>query len=139
PWKAPAFSLTIALLLAATSVARQPDSSLESLKRLSMEELMSIEVTSVSRYAEPLSESASAIQIVTEEQIRRSGASILPEVLRQAYNLNVARKSAHGWGISARGFNTELSNKLLVLMDGRSVYTPLYSGVYWNVEDYLLA
>lgn len=109
-----------------------------SLKSLSIEELMNIEVTSVSKHPEKLAETASAIQVITHQDIQRSGATRLPEVLRLASNLQVAQKNAHDWGISARGFNTELANKLLVLIDGRSVYTPLYSGVFWDAQDYLL-
>jgi iron complex outermembrane receptor protein len=108
------------------------------LKQLSVEQLMDIEVTSVSRRPEKLSDTASAIHVVTGDDIRRSGASSLPEALRLADNLDVAQKNSHDWGISARGFNTELANKLLVMIDGRTVYTPLFSGVIWDVQDYLL-
>jgi iron complex outermembrane receptor protein len=118
--------------------APDPNVSTATLKSLSVEELMDIEVTSVSKRPEKLSETASAIQVVTREDIRRSGATTLAEALRLASNLQVAQKSAHSWGISARGFNTDLSNKLLVLIDGRTVYTPLYSGVFWDAQDYLL-
>lgn len=111
---------------------------METLKTLSLEELLAIEVTSVSRYPTRLSDTASAIQVITQDQIRRSGATSIPEALRLADNLHVAQKNAHDWGISARGFNTELSNKLLVLIDGRTVYTPLFSGVFWDTQDYLL-
>lgn len=99
---------------------------------------MEMEVTSVSKRPEKLSETASAIQVVTGENIRRSGAVSIPEALRLADNLHVAQKGDHAWNISARGFNTDSANKLLVLMDGRSVYTPLFSGVFWDVQDYLL-
>jgi iron complex outermembrane receptor protein len=99
---------------------------------------MNIEVTSVSKRPEKLSETASAIQVITQEDMRRAGATTLAEALRLASNLQVAQKNAHDWGISARGFNTDLSNKLLVLIDGRTVYTPLYSGVFWDAQDYLL-
>ncbi|MDB6168345.1 MAG: TonB-dependent receptor, plug [Verrucomicrobia bacterium] len=119
-------------------VGTVPD-SLTSLKKLSVEELMDIEVTSVSRHPEKLLEAASAVQVVSGDDIRRFGALTLPEALRLADNLDVAQKNSHDWGISARGFNTELANKLLVLMDGRTVYTPLFSGVVWDVQDYLLA
>ena len=130
------------LLLAASAspalAAPEPNVSTATLKSLSVEELMDIEVTSVSKRPEKLSETASAIQVITQEEIRRSGATTLAEALRLASNLQVAQKNAHDWGISARGFNTELSNKLLVLIDGRTVYTPLYSGVFWDAQDYLL-
>jgi len=112
--------------------------SLEALKKLSVEELMDIEVTSVARHPEKLLDAPSAIQVVTNDDILRSGASSIPEALRLADNLEVTQKNSHDWAISARGFNTALSNKLLVMIDGRTVYTPLFSGVFWDVQDYLL-
>ena len=99
---------------------------------------MNIEVTSVARHPEKLLQAAAAIQVITQEQIRRSGATSIPEALRLADNLEVAQKNSHDWAISARGFNTALGNKLLVMIDGRTVYTPLYSGVFWDAQDYLL-
>lgn len=106
---------------------------------MSLEELLDIRVTSVAKHAQKLSETPSAIQVISGEEIRRSGASSIPEALRLADNLQVAQKGSHGWAISARGFNTDSANKLLVLMDGRTVYTPLFSGVFWDQQDYLLA
>src|SRR6266496_1413683 len=108
------------------------------LKKLSLEELLNIEVTSVSRRPEKLSETASAIQVITQEDIRRSGATSLPEALRLASNLQVAQVDSRQWTISARGFNNTLANKLLVLIDGRTVYTPLFSGVFWDVQDTMM-
>src|SRR5687767_1489720 len=87
-----------------------PASELDQLKRLSIDELMEIEVTSVSRSPVAFGEAPSAVQIITDQEIRRSGASSLPEALRLANNLHIARKNSHDWGIAARGFNTELSN-----------------------------
>ena len=107
-------------------------------KIISLQELFDMEVTSVSKEPEKLSDSPSAIQVITSDDILRSGASSIPEALRLADNLDVAQKNSHDWAISARGFNTDLANKLLVLIDGRSVYTPLFSGVFWDVQDYLL-
>jgi Outer membrane receptor for ferrienterochelin and colicins len=115
-----------------------PASDVDRLKRLNVEELMEVEVTSVSRLPMALAKAPSALQVITGWEIRRSGATSLPEALRLAGNLNVTRRNAHDWGISARGFNTELTNKLLVMIDGRAVYTPLWSGVRWDVQDYLL-
>ena len=112
--------------------------STEQLKRLSLEDLMQVEVTSVSRSATALADAPSALRVITQQEIRRSGATLLPEVLRLADNLTVAQKNAHDWGISARGFTSELGNKLLVMIDGRTVYTPLFSGVRWDVQDYIL-
>ena len=122
------------ITVAQTSDAPMPDT----LKKLSLEELVDVEVTSVSKHPEKLSKSASAIQVITAEEIRRSGATSIPEALRLADNLDVAQVNSHDWAISARGFNTALANKLLVLIDGRTVYTPLFSGVFWNAQDYLL-
>src|SRR4051812_30776105 len=85
------------------------------LKKLSIDELMDIEVTSVSRRPEKLAETASAIQVITQDAIHRSGATSLPEALRLASNLEVAQIDAHQWAISARGFNSTTANKLLVL------------------------
>lgn len=114
------------------------DASPAQLKKLSLEDLMNLEVTSVSRRPEPYNRAAAAIQVITSEDIRRSGASSIPEALRLANNLQVAQIDARNWAITARGFNATTANKLLVLIDGRSVYTPLFSGVFWDVQDYLL-
>ena len=108
------------------------------LLELSLTELMNIEVTSVSRRPEKLAESAAAIQVITRDQIRRSGASSIPEALRLATNLSVAQQNSHEWIISSRGFSSDVGNKLLVMIDGRSVYTPLFSGVFWDRQNYLL-
>ena len=91
---------------------------------------MNIEVTSVSKRPEKLSEVASAIQVITQEDIRRSGATNLPEALALSPNLQVAKINSYAWVISARGFNNVFSNKLLVMIDGRPVYSPLFAGVY---------
>ncbi|HTT08653.1 MAG TPA: TonB-dependent receptor [Gammaproteobacteria bacterium] len=108
------------------------------LSRMSIEDLANIQVTSVSKRPEPLSNAAASIYVITGDDIRRAGATSLPEALRLAPNLEVAQKNAHDWAITARGFNTDLANKLLVLIDGRTVYTPLFSGVFWDRQDYLL-
>jgi iron complex outermembrane receptor protein len=100
---------------------------------------MNVEVTSVAKEPQSYSEAPASIDVITSEDIDRSGASSIPEALQTADNLEVAQKDSHDWAISARGFNTDLSNKLLVLMDGRILYTPLFSGVFWDVQDYLLA
>ena len=111
----------------------------QDLTRLSLEELAMVEVTSVSRRPEALAEAAAAIFVITADDIRRSGATSLPEVLRLAPNLNVQRVNAGDYAISARGFNGfETSNKLLVLIDGRSVYSTLQSGVFWDGRTIML-
>ena len=128
--------LTISICCAPAEA--EGSSTIGELKQLNVEDLMNVEVTSVSRHPEKLLAAASAIQVITQEDIRRSGATSIPEALRLADNLQVAQKNSHDWAISARGFNTELANKLLVMIDGRTVYTPLFSGVFWDVQDYLL-
>lgn len=105
---------------------------------LSLEQLADIEVTSVSRRAERLADAPASIYVITGEDIRRAGVTSLPEALRLAPNLQVARNSASGYAISSRGFNSTTANKLLVLIDGRSVYTPLFSGVFWDAQDVML-
>lgn len=105
---------------------------------MSLQELADIEVTSVSKRSEKASEVAAAIHVITQEDIKNSGATSIPEVLRLAPGIQVARAGAHEWAISARGFNAQFANKLLVLIDGRTVYTPLFSGVFWDVQDTLL-
>lgn len=126
-------------LFVQVSSSQVPDSlSTSSLKLLSLEQLMDIDITILSKRPERWFDVPAAVSVITGNDIQRSGASSLPEALRSADHLNVARKNARQWGISARGFNTELANKLLVLIDGRSVYTPLFSGVFWERQDYLL-
>lgn len=123
---------------AAADADADATATLNALKELSIEQLINVRVTSVSRRPEKLLDTASAIQVITAQDIRRSGASSLAEVLRLADNLQVTQKNSHDWAISARGFNTALSNKLLVMIDGRTVYTPLFSGVFWDIQDYPL-
>jgi iron complex outermembrane receptor protein len=115
-----------------------PASGIGALKKVPFEELFNIEITTVSRRPERLVDAASAIQVITAEEIRRSGATSLPEALRLAPNLQVAQVSSSQWAISARGFNATTANKLLVLIDGRTVYTPLFSGVFWDVQNVML-
>ncbi|MGH8056114.1 MAG: TonB-dependent receptor plug domain-containing protein [Candidatus Entotheonellia bacterium] len=105
---------------------------------MTLEELVTIEISSVSKKAEPLSDAAAAVYVITQQDIRRYGATSIPEILRLAPNLQVARLDSNRYAITARGFNSTSSNKLLVLIDGRSVYTPLFSGVFWDVQDVFL-
>lgn len=108
------------------------------LSELSLEALLEMEVTSVSKRAQKLVEAAAAITVIRNEDIRRAGAESIAEALRLAPGMQVASITRNTWAISARGFNDEFANKLLVLMDGRTVYTPLFSGVYWDVQDTML-
>ena len=129
------------LLLAFAIAAARADEAAptQTLANLSLEELSNIEVTSVSKRAQNLQSAAAAITVVTNEEIRRSGATTVPDALRFVPGLNVAQQSASDWAVSARGFSSVNSEKLLVLSDTRSIYTPLFSGVLWDVQDYLLA
>lgn len=105
---------------------------------LSLEELKNVEIISVSKKPEKVSQAAAAVFVITQEDIRRSGVTRIPEALRLAPGVQVARVNTHGWAISVRGFNEIYSNKLLVLIDGRSVYTPIFSGVFWDVQDTMI-
>ena len=125
----------ILLAISISVVAQKPPADLTS---SSLEDLMNIEVTSVSKKEEKLFQTAAAVYVITQEEIRRSGLTNIPELLRLAPGLEVARIDGTKWAISARGFNGRLANKLLVLIDGRSVYSPETSGVYWEVQDLLL-
>lgn len=122
----------------AWSTQAEKPSSASALKKLSIEELMDVEITSVSRVEERLSGAAAAIAVVTGDDIRRSGATTIPEALRLVPGINVAREHSSAWAVSSRGFSSVNSEKLLVLSDTRSIYTPLVSGVAWDVQDYLL-
>jgi iron complex outermembrane receptor protein len=102
---------------------------------VNIEDLMNIEVTSVSRKEQKLSEVAAAIFVITQEDIRDSGATNIPDLLRMVPGLDVAQIDANTWAISSRGFNFQFANKLLVLIDGRAVYTPLFGGVNWDTQD----
>jgi iron complex outermembrane receptor protein len=128
---------TLCAAAATATLAAEP-MRVADLAELSIEELGNIQITSVSRHAERLSDAPAAIFVITGEDIRRSGATRLPEALRLAPNLEVARSSASSYAISARGFNNTIANKLLVLIDGRTVYTPLFSGVFWDAQDVML-
>ncbi len=106
---------------------------------MSLEQLSDIVVTSVTRQEARLSDAPASLYIISASDIRRSGARTLPEALRLAPNLEVARVDARNYAISARGLNGVFANKLLVLVDGRSIYTPLFSGVFWDAQDVVMA
>lgn len=150
-WLAPSLAvftrqLVLSFLLGALSLAPAAGSDLldpgasepserRDLRELSLEELMDLEVVSVTKGSEKRLSVPAAVAVITGEDIRRSGATSLPEVLRMAPGLYVARVTSSIWGVSSRGFSSANSAKLLVLMDGRSLYTPLFSGVFWDVQD----
>ncbi len=104
------------------------------LAELPIEQLMEIEVTSVSRKSQPLSETPAAVYVITEEEIRRSGMTTVPELLRVVPGLEVARVHANRWAITARGLNGPTAHELLVLVNGMTVYSPLFNGMLWNIQ-----
>src|SRR5467141_2990831 len=110
----------------------------ENLKQVSLEELGQIEVTTASKVPVKATRTPAAIYVITQEDIRRSGATSIPEVLRMAPGVEVARVDSNTWSLGVRGFGSALSRSVLVLIDGRSVYTPLFAGVYWQVQDTVL-
>lgn len=114
---------------------RTPEETVRYLTNLSIEELMNLEVTTVSRRKESWWETAAAVHVITQEDIRRSGAKSIPEALRLAPGVQVARITANRWAIAVRGFNSLYAAKLLVQIDGRTVYSPLFAGTYWEVLD----
>src|SRR6266850_7255 len=122
----------------AGTVPAQTSQNIPDVTAITLEDLMDLQVTSVSKRAQKLADAAAAIFVITQDDIRRSGASSIPEALRMVPGLEVARIDENKWAIGSRGFNGRFDNKLLVLIDGRSVYTPLFSGVYWNIQDVML-
>ncbi len=135
----PTGALVFALLFPAPVRAQQPSREPQQpdLTELSLEELMKLEVTvtSAARHEQSLSKTPAAIFVISADDIRRSGATSIPEVLRLAPGVNVARLDSNRWAVSIRGFNGQFANKILVLVDGRSVYTPLFSGTWWDTLD----
>ena len=108
------------------------------LKKLALEQLVDMEITSASRRPEKLSETSSAVDVITAEDIERAGVTNIPDALRLGAEMEVAQVDSHTWAISTRGFDTTVANKMQVLMDGRSLYTPLFSGVFWDVQQTFL-
>lgn len=110
----------------------------QSVLEMSLEELMNVEVTSVSKKRQKISEAPAAVFVITHEDLRRSGVTSIPDALRMVPGMQVAQVDANKWSVSARGSSGMFSKQLLVLIDGRSVYTPLFSGVFWDVQDLML-
>jgi len=108
------------------------------LTQLSLAELGNVEVTTTSKEPAQIWETSAAIYVLTQEDIRRSGATSIPEVLRLVPGVEVARINSNSWSVAIRGFGSAFSKSVLVLIDGRSVYTPLFAGVYWDVQNVLL-
>ncbi len=127
--------LVCAVMLASQANAYDHGDLPQDLADLSLESLMNIQVTSVSKREESLSAAAAAVYVLSGEDIRRSGARSLPEALRLIPGVTVARIDAHSWSVTARGFSSSLSDKMEVMLDGRSLYTPFFSGVYWDEKN----
>jgi len=120
------------------SHAHHASADSEELMNLSVEDLLNVEVISTAKKAKSLNDSPAAIFVITGEDIKRIGATSIPEALRLAPGLDVARIDSNKWAVTARGFNGRFANKLLVLIDGRSVYTRAFAGVYWENQDVML-
>ncbi|CAK0764804.1 iron complex outermembrane recepter protein [Gammaproteobacteria bacterium] len=135
---APIHSLIVAGCLTVVTVATATPNPDPDLSELSIEELLQVKVTSVAKRSQRVQDSAAAVFVIGHEEIRRSGARAFPDLLRMVPGVEVAQISPGGWAITSRGFNELYSNKLLVLVDGRSIYTPFFSGVYWDEQDFIL-
>lgn len=136
----PFAAILLAGLLAVLAATPAPadDPAPGPVPELSLDELLDLRVTSVARKEQRLADSASAIHVITREDIARSGANSIPELLRLVPGANVGQINASTWAVSMRGFNGHWANKLLVLQDGRELYTPLYAGVYWEAQNLVL-
>jgi len=130
--------IRVALLLAAVSAAAQTTPKNEELTSLSVDDLLNVEVTSVARRGQKLSETTAATFVLTQEDIRRTGATSIPELLRMVPGFNVAQINANIWAVSARGFNGRAADKILILIDGRSAHSQVFFGVDWNTIDFFL-
>ena len=128
-----------ACLTALPHLGAQPVTVAQDLKRLSFEQLANLEVTTATKQPEQVIDTAAAVFVITSEDIRRSGATTLPDVLRLAPGVTVARSDANRWAVGVRGFADIFSRNVLVLIDGRSLYTPLVGGVHWAIQDVVLA
>jgi iron complex outermembrane receptor protein len=129
--------ISFLLFLPLAAQAETPRSNKDLLK-LSLDELLDIKVTSVAKKEQKLADTAAAVFVISQEDIRRSGHRTLPELLRMVPGIEVANISASSWAVTSRGLNEEFARRLLVLIDGRSIYSPLFSGVYWDSHNPLL-
>jgi len=129
------FALGLSLTFPIRAQQNQQQNPPPDLTHMNLEDLLNVKVTSVSKREENLSRVAAAVFVISQEDIRRSGATNIPDVLRMAPGVDVEQIDANAWAISIRGFNERYSNKVLVLIDGRSVYTPSFSGVFWDQID----
>ncbi|MCR4373259.1 MAG: TonB-dependent receptor plug domain-containing protein, partial [Acidobacteria bacterium] len=130
--------LVLLPVVAALPAAVRAQTTPPDLTRISIEDLMNIEITSASRKEQRIKDVASAVFVITQDDIRRSGMTTIPDLLRLAPGVNVAQINANKWAVSVRGFNSLFATKLLVLVDGRSIYNRLYSGVFWDMLDLMV-
>src|SRR5688500_9398363 len=136
-------ALLIAALILPPAATAQPASpspaQLADLKKLSIEELAETDITGSGRRPEQLEEIATAVSVITSDDLRRYGVMNVPQALRLADTLHVAQVSGPGYAISLRGFNITTANKMLVMIDGRTVYSPVFAGVFWEAQDVVIA
>lgn len=137
-WRKATFAGLMLLVAGGVGAADTGSPSTNSVADLSLEDLLNLKVTSVSKKEEKLDEAAAAVFVLSNDDLRRSGATTVPDALRLVPGLQVAAIDSGNWAVSARGFNSQFANKLLVMIDGRSVYSPLFSGVYWDAQQVFL-
>jgi iron complex outermembrane receptor protein len=132
--------LLLSWLISGPALAEaQSQSQLENLKRLSIEELAETDITGSARRLERLEDVAAAVTVITADDLRRYGVMRLPQALRMAESLHVSQTAGPGFAISSRGFNISTANKMLVMIDGRTVYSPVFAGVFWEAQDIIIA
>src|SRR5579863_3468468 len=139
-WPAGFYAIAFCFLLAATAADAFPDidQSTNPAKQLTLEELGNVEVTTVSKEPEEIWKTAAAIYVITNEDIQNSGATTIPDALRLAPGVEVAQIDSHQWSVGIRGFGSNLTRNILVLIDGRTVYSTLLAGTYWEVQNVML-
>jgi iron complex outermembrane recepter protein len=131
-------NIALGVLLLSLAGAAEGQKAARDLTEASLEDLMNIEVTTVSKKVQKLSEAPAAVFVITQEDIRRSGMTTIPDLLRMVPGLQVGQMQGGTWAVSARGFNSQASDKMLVMVDGRSIYSPSSKGVSWDQQDILL-
>jgi iron complex outermembrane receptor protein len=129
------FQICCLCCLSTSLRAQVADTAGRDVSTLDLDELARIKVTAVARRPEPVAQASAAVSVISREDIRRSGAASLPEALRLLPGLAVAQAGTRDWAVSSRGFNEQTSNKMLVLVDGRVVYSPIFAGVFWDVQQ----
>ncbi len=141
-WSSRPLGVALICLLASSRLSAQqieaPDNNDEALKQLTLEQLSAVQITSITKDPVAAFQTPAAIGVITSRDIRRLGVRTLPDLLRLIPGVNVAQIDSSEWAVGIRGFQGKLSKSVLVLIDGRSVYTPLFAGVYWDAQDVLM-